>query len=64
MIQKINTYTPLHGVKHLCKAAKNKLKMLKPAADYDKLVLSEQKVKSKKNYFDWDAIGKMLTFKM
>jgi hypothetical protein len=54
----------LHGVKHLCKAAKNKLKMLKPAADYDKLVLSEQKVKSKKNYFDWDAIGKMLTFKM
>ena len=34
-------------------------------ADYDKFVLGKkQKVKASKSRFDWDSIGKMLTFKI
>jgi len=34
-------------------------------ADYDKFVLGKkQNVKASKKRFDWDSIGKMLTFKI
>lgn len=63
MIQKINTNTPLQGVKRTCKVALRKLKFANNK-EYDELIISKQNIKPKKSHFDWDAIGRMLTFKI
>lgn len=77
MINKISAYcSALKGakitaeisntVKNSYKSAKNIFGEMFPKfdADYDKLVLSKQEAKPSKSNFDWDAIGKMLTFKI
>lgn len=77
MINKINPFcSMLKGTKitpQVSNAVKNSYKSVKNIfgemfpkfdADYDKLVLSKQEVKFSKSNFDWDAIGKMLTFKI
>ena len=77
MINKINPFcSPLKGTKitpQISNTVKNSYKNVKNIfgemfpkfdADYDKLVVSKQEVKPSKSHFDWDAIGKMLTFKI
>ena len=78
MISKINPFCSMlkgtkitlqisNTVKNSYKSAKNIFGEMFPKfdADYDKFVLGKkQKVKASKSRFDWDSIGKMLTFKI
>lgn len=77
MISKINPFCSMlkgtkitpqisNTVKNSYKSAKNIFGEIFPRldTDYDKLVVSKQEIKPSKSNFDWDAIGKMLTFKI